>query len=151
VLNVQILSGPRLLYGMARDGRFFTPFGKPQPRFGTPVLALCLVGGIAVALVLIAGKNAIDRLLTGVVIVDAVFFALTGAAVIVLRKRRPHADRSVRVPLYPVIPLAFVATELLVIFGCFQFDATRNAAWIGLCSIGIAVILYAACFRRVSR
>jgi len=44
-----------------------------------------------------------------------------------------------------------VATELLVIFGCFQFDATRNAAWIGLCSIGIAVILYAACFRRVSR
>ena len=151
VLNVQILSGPRLLYGMARDGRFFTPFGKPQPRFGTPVLALCLVGGIAVALVLIAGKNAIDRLLTGVVIVDAVFFALTGAAVIVLRKRRPHADRSVRVPLYPVIPLAFVATELLVIFGCFQFDATRNAAWIGLCSIGIAVILYAVCFRRASR
>ena len=66
-------------------------------------------------------------------------------------RRLVLADRSVRVPLYPVIPLAFVATELLVIFGCFQFDATRNAAWIGLCSIGIAVILYAACFRRASR
>jgi amino acid transporter len=150
VLNVQILSGPRLLYGMARDGRFFAPFGRPQPRFETPALALCLVGGIAAALVLIAGKNAIDRLLTGVVIVDAVFFALTGAAVIVLRKRRPDADRSVRVPLYPVVPLVFVGFELAVIFGCFQLDATRNAAWIGLCSIGIAVILYLVRFRRAS-
>lgn len=150
VLNVQILSGPRLLYGMARDGRFFAPFGRPQQRFETPALALCLVGGIAIALVLIAGKNAIDRLLTGVVIVDAVFFALTGTAVIVLRKRRPHADRSVRVPLYPVVPLVFVAFQLAVIFGCFQFEPTRNAAWIGLCSIGIGVVLYLVRFRRAS-
>lgn len=151
VLNVQILSGPRLLYGMARDGRFFAPFGRPQPRFGTPALALCLVCGISISLVLIAGKNAIDRLLTGVVIVDAVFFALTGAAVMVLRRRKPDTDRPVRVPLYPVIPLIFVAFELAVILACFQFEATRSAAWIGLISIAIAVILYTVRFRRARR
>jgi len=149
VLNVQILSGPRLLYGMARDGRFFAPFGRPQPRFGTPALALCLVGTMATLLVVIAGKNAIDRLLTGVVIVDAVFFALTGAAVMVLRRRRRDADRPVRVPL--IFPVVFVAFQLAVIFGCFTFEATRSAAWIGLCSIAIAIILYLTRFRRASR
>jgi APA family basic amino acid/polyamine antiporter len=149
VLNVQILSGPRLLYGMARDGRFFAPFGRPEPRFGTPALALGLVGTMATLLVVIAGKNAIDRLLTGVVIVDAVFFALTGAAVMVLRRRRRDADRPVRVPL--ILPVVFVAFQLAVIFGCFTFEATRSAAWIGLCSIAIAVILYLTRFRRAPR
>jgi APA family basic amino acid/polyamine antiporter len=150
VLNVQILSGPRLLYGMARDGRFFSVFGTPHPRFATPAAALLLVGGIAAALVLAAGKNAIDRLLTGVVIVDAIFFVLTGVAVLVLRRRRPDADRPVRVPLYPVTPLIFVTLQLAVIVGAFHIESTRGAAWIGLCTIAVAVILYLARFRAAS-
>jgi APA family basic amino acid/polyamine antiporter len=148
VLNVQILSGPRLLYGMARDGRFFSVFGRPHPRFATPAAALLLVGGLAAGLVLIAGKNGIDRLLTGVVIVDAVFFVLTGIAVLVLRRTRPGADRPVRVPLYPVVPLMFVALQLAVIVGAFSMHATRSAAWIGLCTIAAAVFLYLVRFRR---
>ena len=151
VLNVQILSGPRLLYGMARDGRFFSIFGRPQSRFATPWAALCLVGGIAATLVLIAGKGAIDRLLTGVVIVDAVFFALTGTAVMVLRHRRPDAGRPVRVPLYPLVPALFVLFELAVIFGAFQFEATRGAAWIGLLTIAFAVVLFVVRFRHAPR
>ena len=147
VLNVQILSGPRLLYGMARDGRFFAVFGRPHPRFATPAAALALVGGIAATLVLIAGRNAIDRLLTGVVIVDAVFFVLTGSAVIVLRRKRRDADRPVRVPLYPVVPLLFVGLQIAVIAGAFHIEATRGAAWIGLCTIGAAVVLYLTRFR----
>jgi APA family basic amino acid/polyamine antiporter len=148
VLNVQILSGPRLLYGMARDGRFFRVFGEAHPRFATPAAALALVGGLAVLLVVVTGKDAIDRLLTGVVIVDAVFFALTGAALIVLRRRRPAADRPVKAPLYPFVPAAFVALQLLVVYGALHLEATRTAAWIGLCWIVAAVALHTARFRR---
>jgi APA family basic amino acid/polyamine antiporter len=151
VLNVQILSAPRLLYGMARDGRFFAVFGRADPRFATPAAALALVGGLAILLVVAAGKNAIDRLLTGVVFVDAVFFTLTGAALIVLRRRRSDADRPVKLPLHPVLPLCFVILELLIIYGAFQIEANRAAAWIGLCWIAAAVVLYAARFRRVRR
>jgi basic amino acid/polyamine antiporter, APA family len=151
VLNVQILSGPRLLYGMARDGRFFAVFGRPHPRFATPASALALVGAIAAALVVAAGKNAIDRLLTGVVIVDAVFFMLTGAAVIVLRRKLPRAERPVRVPLYPLTPLLFVLLELVIIYGAFQIEANRAAAWIGLFTILISVVLFAVRFRRAPR
>jgi APA family basic amino acid/polyamine antiporter len=147
VLNVQILSGPRLLYGMARDGRFFAVFGRPHPRFATPAAALALVGSLAAALVLLAGRNAIDRLLTGVVIVDAVFFALTGLAVIVLRRTRRDADRPVRVPLYPLVPIVFVLLQVGAIIGAFYIESTRGAAWIGLFTIAVTVLLYFFRFR----
>ncbi len=148
VLNAQIMSAPRLLYGMARDGRFFAVFGTAHARFATPAHAIALITTIALGLLFAAGKGGIDRLLTGVVLVDAVFFALTGAAVIVLRRRRRDADRPVRVPGYPVVPVVFVLLEVAIIFGAFQIDANRSAAWIGLCWIAAAVVCYLLFFRR---
>jgi APA family basic amino acid/polyamine antiporter len=147
VLNEQILAGPRLLFGMARDGRFFALFGRAHRRFATPGPAIVLMTALAVTLVLVAGKNGIDRLLTGVVLVDAVFFALTGAALIVLRIRQPDADRPMRVPLYPVVPALFVLLEAAIIFGAFQIQANRAAAWIGVIWVGVALGCYGLFFR----
>jgi amino acid transporter len=148
VLNVQILSGPRLLYGMARDGRFFSAFGSAHARFATPARAIALVASISIALILLAGKNGIDQLLTGLVLIDAVFFALTGAALLVLRRTRPEVERPTRVPLYPAVPLAFVVLECAIVYGAFQVDANRAAAWIGLAWIAAACACYAVFFRR---
>lgn len=148
VLNVQILSGPRLLYGMARDGRFFDIFGRAHPRFATPAVAISLVASIGVTLVLTAGKGGIDRLLTGLVLIDAVFFALTGAALVVLRRKRPNAERPARVPLYPLVPALFVLFECAIVFGAFQVEANRAAAWIGVLWILAACACYALFFRR---
>jgi APA family basic amino acid/polyamine antiporter len=148
VLNIQILSGPRLLYGMANDGRFFRVFGRAHPRFATPALAIALVASISISLILLAGKNGIDRLLTGLVLVDAVFFALTGAALIVLRRKHPNIERPVRVPLYPIVPILFVLLQCAVIFGAFQMEATRGAAWIGVLWIAASCACYLLFFRR---
>jgi len=147
-LNEQILSGPRLLFGMARDGRFFAPFAATHARFATPWPSIALVASLAALLITLAGKNGVDRLLTGVVLVDAVFFALTGAALLVLRSRRPLAPRAVRVPLYPLVPGLFVAFEIAILYGAFQSPATRSAAWIGSCWVVVAALLYLAVFRR---
>jgi APA family basic amino acid/polyamine antiporter len=150
VLNTQIMSAPRLLYGMARDGRFFAVFGEAHPRFATPAHAIAFIAAIALGLLLAAGRSGVGRLLTGVVMVDAVFFALTGAAVLVLRRRRRDADRPVRVPGYPVVPGLFVLLEIAIIYGAFQIDANRSAAWIGLCWIAAAVVCYRLGFRRAA-
>jgi hypothetical protein len=94
VLNVQILSGPRLLYGMARDG-VSSPCSKPHPRFATPPPRSCWSEARGDAGDR-RGKNAIDhhrcRSSRGVL-------SLTGAALVVLRAA--GATPTVpRVPLY---------------------------------------------------
>src|SRR5262249_25813049 len=132
VLNAQLLSGPRLLYGMACDGRFFSPFARLAPRLSTPVAAIVLLCTLALALLIAAGSPGVDRLLTGAVFIDGIFFALTGAALIILRSQRPASPRPFRVPGYPLVPALFVLGELGVIAGSLVDPQVRGAAYIGL-------------------
>ena len=89
VLNAQFLTGPRLTWAMARDGQFFAAFASLHPRFATPVAAIVLLGVLSTALTLGLGLDRTDVLTTGVVVVDAAFFALTGLALPLLRRRDP--------------------------------------------------------------
>jgi basic amino acid/polyamine antiporter, APA family len=146
VLNAQLLTGPRLVLGMARDGLFFPPFARVHPRFATPLASIALIGGLGLLLLLAAGEHGVDRLLTGVVLVDAVFFALTGAAVLVLRRRRPDADRPVRV--HAIVPALFVAGEIAVIYGSFRDPAVQSAALVGVAWVVGAFLLWLVFFRR---
>lgn len=147
VLNAQLLTGPRLVYGMACDGRFFKPFAVLSPRWGTPLPAVALIGLTALALLFAAGPGGIDRLLNGLVFIDGVFFALTGAALLVLRRKVPAAGMAFKVPAYPVIPLLFVLGEMGVVAGAYLDPAVRGAAFIGLAWIAAAALLYALRFR----
>lgn len=147
VLNAQLLSGPRLIYRMAEDGRFFALFSRLHPRFATPWAAVLLLAGLGVGLVLVAGFNGVDRLLTGVVFVDGVFFFLTGVSSFVLARRaeRLGAPRYG----YPLAPAVFCAGELAILAGASMDRANRSAAVIGIIWIAGAVGLYVARFRRV--
>jgi APA family basic amino acid/polyamine antiporter len=148
VLNAQLLSGPRLLYGMARDGRFFRTFAQVHARFRTPVPAIVLLGLMACTLLVAAGGRGLGQLLAWVVVIDGVFFALTGAALIVLRHKRSEADRPVRVPLYPLVPLLFVAGEVGVVTGAALDPQLRLPALVGAGWIAIAMAFYLIWFRR---
>jgi len=147
VLNAQLLSGPRLLCGMARDGRFFRVFARVHPRFKTPVPAISLVAVLGLVFAAGAGKDGVDRLLTGVVFVESPFFCLTALALVILRRRAPDTPRPFRVPFYPVVPLGFFLLELAIIYGAFQVEDNRKAAWIGVCWIMATVCFYWFGFR----
>ncbi len=147
VLNAQLLSGPRLVYGMATDGRFFAPFAKVHRRFNTPYASIALIGGLALVLLWAAGAAAIDRLTAGVVAIDGLFFALTGFAVIVLRKKLRTAVCPVHTPGYPMVPVLFGLCELGVVCGAFLNADVRQSAVIAALWVAGAAILYALCFR----
>ncbi len=151
VLNAQLLSGPRLVYGMALDGRFFSPFARVSARRATPIPAIMLIGGMALVLLLLAGEEGVGMLITGVVFIDGVFFGLTGCALLVLRRKRPHADRPSRVPGYPVVPLLFVLGEIGILAGAFAIPEKRAVAVIGAGWIVAAAICYLLFFRRLPR
>ena len=153
VLNAQLLSGPRLLYAMSRDGRFGRRFQTLNVR-GAPAAAILLLGSLALLLLMVAYAaasdpiGAVDQLLTGVVFVDGLFFILTGAALLVLRWRRPAAERPVRVPLFPAVPILFVAGEGAVVTGAYLDPDMRASLLIGIAWIAAAAVLYAWRFRK---
>jgi APA family basic amino acid/polyamine antiporter len=149
VMNSQLLTGPRLVYGMASDGRFFSLFARVSPRFKTPYAAILLIGTLAFALLLAAAqyRNGVDRLMTGVVTVDSVFFVLTGIALFVLRRKRPDLPRLVSVPGYPLVPLLFILFEAGVLIGSFLDKDVIQSAMIGGAWVIMAGVCYVMFFR----
>src|SRR5262245_38964926 len=146
VLNAQFLTGPRLTWAMARDGMFFGPFARLHARFSTPVTAILLLGLLSSGLTLGLGLERTDLLTTGVVVVDAAFFALTGLALPILRRRDPASARG---PAWIAgAAVLFAGLELLAILGSVLEKNARIVALTGLGWIGIAAITWALFFRR---
>lgn len=146
VLNAQFLTGPRLTWAMARQGQFFAPFARLHSRFATPAAAILLLGALSSALTLGLGLDRTDVLTTGVVVVDAAFFALTGLALPLLRRRAPAGERS---PAWiAVAAVAFALLELAAIAGSLLQKDMRFVALSGLAWIGAAAITWALFFRR---
>ena len=124
---------------MANDGLFFRPFASLHPRFATPVPAILLLGALATVLVTL-GLQRTDLLTTGVVVVDAVFFALSGLALPVLRSRAAAGERGPAV-LVPVA-LAFAGLELAAIVGAVLAKDVRIVALTGLGWIAAAALFW---------
>jgi len=148
VLNAGLLTAPRLVHGMAADGRFFPVFARVSPRFATPLPAIVLLGTISLALLILfaVGQNAVDRLLTCVVFLDGIFFVLTGIALFLLR-RRPGGEPPARYALYPVAPLIFILGEIAIVTGACLDPSVRSGVLIGLAWIALAIGLYVILFR----
>ena len=100
-------------------------------------------------------KGAFDALTDFVVLGGTVFYALVVAAVIVLRFKRPLAERPYRVWLYPLTPLVYLAVAALVIVSSFARALAADAshaeqfqapAILGLMIVGIGLYIL---FRRL--
>jgi APA family basic amino acid/polyamine antiporter len=110
-LSAFVLTGPRVVYAMARAGHFPAFAGRLSPRTGAPVAATALQ--VAWSLVLL-WTGSFESILLYSSVGLAVVSMLTVASVIVLRWRRPELDRPFRTPGYPLVPAAYlVATAML--------------------------------------
>jgi APA family basic amino acid/polyamine antiporter len=101
-----ILYSSRIYHPMAEDGVFFRGIAAIDPRFRVPARALWLQSGWAVALAL---TGSYTQLFTWVTFAGVLFHVACGAAVFVLRARRPEMPRPYRVWGYPLVPALFVA------------------------------------------
>jgi APA family basic amino acid/polyamine antiporter len=110
-LNGSILSGARVPYAMARDGRFFTAMAAVNPTYHTPGVAILGLSAWGAVLVL-SGKY--DDLADFVVFGSWILYGMTTAAVVVLRRSRPDMNRPYRTWGYPYVPIVFVFAALLI-------------------------------------
>jgi APA family basic amino acid/polyamine antiporter len=134
--NGLTISAPRVYYAMAKDGLFFGKLAEVHPRFGTP--AVSIIAGTAWAMVL-AASGTFEQLLTYVVFVGWIFYALGAACVMVLRWTRPDAERPFRVPGYPWTPLLFIAAAVALVGNTIATQPGRAAVGIGVVLLGLPV------------
>lgn len=146
VLNAQFLAGPRLTWALASDGAFFGIFARLSHRFATQWAAILLLGVLSTILTLGLGLARTDQLTTGVVVVDAAFFALTGLALPILLRRDAPGGRSNAWRI--AVAVAFALLELAAIVGSVAQQDVRRVALTGLAWIVAAIATWFVFFAR---
>jgi APA family basic amino acid/polyamine antiporter len=149
-INGLLLTGSRISYAMARDDRFFWEVRQLHPSFRTPYLGVLFQGLWAGVLVLLPFNSFANRafgwhmsapyvqqLATCIVFAMWTFYALTGLAVIVLRRRDPDRERPYRVPSYPAIPLLFTVASVAIVVAALIQQPVECLMGAGLLLIGI--------------
>ena len=153
-LSQGMLTAPRVYFAMARDGLFFSRVGWVDPVTRAPTVAIALQGVWATVIVL-SGKY--EQIINYVVAIDAVFFGLTGASLLIFRRREAARardatvapDERVRIPGYPLTVVAFVvAFWLLALSTIVQFP---TSAGIGVLVLVAGVPMYFFWSRRARR
>ncbi len=127
-LSATILYGPRVFFAMARENLFFRRMSYIHPRFRVPTVAII---GQAIWSSLLCLSGTYQTLYEYVIFALVLFFAATGAAVMVLRKKQPRMERPYRAWGYPVLPLVFVLVNLAIFLNTVlsqPFEATIGLA-----------------------
>src|SRR5882672_8562167 len=143
VLLVLMLSAPRVFLAMARDGmvpKHF--FGDVHPKFRTPWRSTILIGVFVATL---TGFLPIDALLHLTNIGTLLAFVIVCAAVLIMRKKYPNAERPFRCPWVPFVPVMGVLSCLMLMFSLPWDNWVRLFGW-----MAIGLVIYFLYGRRHS-
>jgi len=128
VLLVMMLSQPRVMLALARDG--LVPkgfFGDIHPRFRTPWKSTILTGLFVASM---AGLIPLSILAEMTSIGTLFAFVIVCGAVLVMRKTNPNANRPFRAPFVPLIPILGILTCLLLMFSLPAENWYRLIIWL---------------------
>jgi APA family basic amino acid/polyamine antiporter len=147
-INATMIVGARSNFAAGRDWAALGRLGEWVDDRGTPVNAMLLQGGFALALMLLglATGGGFSTMVEYTAPVFWLFFLLAGLSLFVLRVREPDTPRPFRVPLYPVLPLVFCGACAYMLQSSLGYVGGNtflgvNAAWVGVAVLGVGVLL----------
>jgi len=155
--NGLILAGARVYYAMSRDGLFFRGIGKLNVNH-VPAMGLVLQGIWAAILVLLRTRlvnattgavtygNLYGVLLDYVIFAVLIFYVLTIGGLFVLRRKRPDAERPYRAWGYPIVPILYIVTALIIMLILILYQTQDT--WPGLVIVLLGVPVYWAWSRK---
>jgi APA family basic amino acid/polyamine antiporter len=141
-LSQGMLTAPRVYFAMARDGVFFRHVAWVHPRSRAPVYAIALQG-LWSTVIALSGRY--EQILNYVVAIDAVFFGLTGAALLVFRRRETPDARAAarfRTPGHPWTTILFVAAFWIVALSTIVQFPTSAGIGVLVLMAGVPVYLW---------
>ncbi len=142
--NAIIMSGPRLLFAMARD-KLLPAALRSVNRGGTPDMAMLMM---ALASLALAATGSFALVFGLIALLDTVAAILVEGSLFALRRKEPDLPRPFRAIGYPLLPALVLAIDLalLVMFA--------GADWVGLAfGAGLAAVCvpFALVARRARR
>ncbi|MBX5460247.1 MAG: amino acid permease [Steroidobacteraceae bacterium] len=133
-MNSTMLVGARSSYALARDWPVFGFLGRWHGERSTPHAGFIALALITLALIGFGAltKDGFSTLVEFTAPVFWFFFMLTGIALFVLRRKEPERARPYKVPLYPVLPLVFIATCAYLLYSSVRHAQSEHASYVAL-------------------
>lgn len=149
-INAAIFTGARTNYALGRDFRLFRGLGAWRESGSTPANALLLQG--VITLILVAASAFTPDGFTAMVAYTSpvfwTFFLLTAITLFIFRSRNPGAA-GFRVPLYPVVPVAFCVACVWMLYSSINYVrfavqfGTPVVAGLVIMALGIPLYFFA--------
>jgi len=128
VLLVMMLSQPRVLLAMARDGLVPTSFfGAVHDKFRTPWKSTMLTGLFVATMAAFLPLRILAELTN---IGTLLAFTIVCSAVLIMRRTHPDAERPFRAPLVPFVPIMGILSCLLLMFSLPVENWWRLIIWL---------------------
>jgi amino acid transporter len=154
-INATMLVGARTNYALSGDWASLRLIGGWNAQRGVPTRALLAQSAIALALVAFgaAQRDGFEAMVEFTAPVFWAFLTLVGISLMLLRRRDSIAARPFRVPLYPLTPLAFVATCAFLCYSSVGYAMSRSAIHVSLVvmAAGVAALAFTRYRTRLSR
>ena len=138
-LNGSILTGARVPYAAARQGLFFRAIARVHPRYHTPGTSIWALSAWS-ALLVLSGRY--EELFTYVIFASWILYAMTAAAVLVLRRKKPDLPRPYRTLGYPWVPVIFILVAFALILSTLIDSPRESILGIGFILAGVPCYFY---------
>ena len=134
-VNGCILTAARIPFAQAQDGLFFSRFGTVHAKFQTPGFAI-IWGGVWTAVLVLTGSY--ETLYTYSILAAWIFYTLSVAAVFVLRRKMPNAERPYRMWGYPWTLWSFVAVSAWFMANALVTQPVPSLLALAMVAAGVA-------------
>ncbi len=143
--SAMTMAGPRVYYALGKDFSPFALLARTRPG-GAPAAAL-VAQGVVTSVILLSGT--VDQIQQYAGFTLTLFSSLAVACVIVLRIRRPDAERPFRAWGYPLSPLLFLAVSAWMMFWAFQGRPVEST--LSLLTVLLGGVIFAVAISRRHR
>ncbi len=133
-LSAYVMIGPRVYFAMARDRLFFPFAAKVHPRYHVPSRSIVVQGIIAILMVLV---GTFEQLLVYIGFALGIFPWLAVVGLFIARKRGVGDSSAVKVWGYPVVPIFFLVSTLVLMVVAYMSRPVESTAAIVTVVAGI--------------
>ena len=139
-VNVLLLSNPRVMYAMSKDGILPRAFARKDEKRDVLTVSLTVFAAICVLVLFFA--NTFDKILGFTIFLDSIGMATSAATIFILRKRTRHLDGTgiYTMKFFPLLPLVFISAYAFV--GVSILLNTPNLALTGLVVFAVFLAIY---------